>query len=72
MHAWIIEDHVRQRCRELRAEARRERLAREKPAAERTGLRHHIANGLFAAGSLLVSAAGRISGDVTAGERIVA
>ena len=61
MHAWVIVDHARERCRELRAEADCRRLAYGLRSRERAGLRRTFGRALLAFGSFLTAAGLRVA-----------
>ena len=72
MNAWLIDDHARERCSELRAEAERHRLAYGL-RGERLGIRRHLGRTLLAFGSFLTAAGMLVADEVPVnGRRSVA
>lgn len=69
MHAWVIADHPRERCRDLRAEADRRRLVYGSSRRERRSLRRSLSRALLAFGSIVTSAGLRVAEDVPVSSR---
>jgi len=59
MDAWLIAEHARRRCDELRAQAHADRMARSAVAVRRNA-RRRIARALVALGSMVVAAGNRV------------
>ena len=65
MQAWLDLEYIRARCKMLRAEAARMRLARDPDRASRGVARERVARTLLAVGKLFLAAGNRVRGNAT-------